>query len=157
MFSIWPSDWQAPKPNWMNKQSNQPSWIPKPASKPKFTPKAVIKPTKSLSLKELNQKAKSLIPKCEMCIGENFDSTEIDAMLEAMDNPTEESNDAQVLKSITKILANINKNIKALEDGIDTKDGISRQELLDLLKTFSTSYQSIFEYLQNKIEQKNIP
>ena len=153
-FSIFPSDWTPPKPNWMNKPSDQSNWLPKPSP----APKSVIKPTKSLhTLKKINNKAKSLIPECEMCIGESFDSTEIDAMLESMGNPTEESNDAQVLKSITKILANINKNIKALEDGIDTKDGISRQELLDLLKTFSTSYQSIFEYLQNKIEQKNIP
>jgi len=148
MFSIFPSDWQAPKPNWMNKQSNQPNWISKPTPVPK------AKPTKPISLNELNKKVKNLMPDCEMCYGENFDFTEVERMLAAMDNPSYDSDDGKVIEAITKILSNIDHNIQVLEEGIDVKDGITRVELLGLLKTFAESYRDIIEYLKQRVKEE---
>lgn len=164
MFSLLPSDWEQPRPFWMKKPQNYSFIPPDPPINPEVKPVPIIEPQKPKTLlkvpvifNEINEKLKEFIPECELCLGEDNDFTEIDRMLANMDLESgEEISEKDVLGAVKRILGSLEKNIKNLEES-EADDGISKEELLNLLKTFAESYRSILTYLQIKIKEEKQP
>ena len=145
-FSIFPSDWESPRPKDMDKNGQ-------------FLPKEV-NPIRPKSVKGHAQNVTSTgitCPTCEMLRpDEEVDISEIDAMLveigmmaEADRCGTSEINTDQVMSMIQNVNAHLKKNIATLKNA-DPYDGdsVTREDLIKLLEMFADYSKTLEKYFR---------
>ena len=167
MFSLFPCDWIAPKPNGLfasKKKINKINKIRKSvALNPEQLAALNINIPKSESVKDkplnksfadydLREEAKKFMPAEEMCSGENIDTSEVDKMLSELNNDSSDIKARQVMKMMTVINGNLDKNIKILQNS-STVDGdtVSKKDLLELLQVFADYSHTLENYFHNMV------
>ena len=143
MFSLFPSDWEAPKPKDIDKNGN-------------FVPK---EPVSARNARNNAPKHTNICPACEMLRpGEEVDVSEIDAMLvrigmlaETDRQGTGEVNRDQVMSMIDNVNTHLKKNIETLKNA-NPYDGdtVSREDLIKLLEMFVNYSKTLESYFRNK-------
>ena len=146
MFSIFPSDWEAPRPKHWFTSSKKPIHN---LADHHFPPRTVIisRPVPE----PVKTPVKVQIPVCEMCIGEHNDFTLVDKMLAEMETPSPESRAERILKMIKTVDEQLEKNIIVIRNtpAVDG-DIVSRENLLKLLKMFSNYSKTIEQYIKEQ-------
>lgn len=92
------------------------------------------------------------IPECErLKPGEEIDTTDVDRMLEEMNNPSAEAKARQIFQMVSMVNDNLEKNIKVIQDApITDNDNVSRADILTLLKLFSNFTQTLENYIKEQ-------
>ena len=126
MFSLFPCDWIAPKPNGLFASKKKINKIRKSVA---LNPEQLaalninipnpkpVKPeplNKGFANYDLSEEAKKFMPAEEMCSGENIDNSEVDKMLSDMNGNSSDVKARQMMKMMAVINANLDKNINIL-------------------------------------------
>jgi len=142
MFSLFPSDWQAPKPKDVDKNGN-------------FMPKEPVPVRNARNDACMHT---NVCPAEEMLRpGEEVDVSEIDAMLvrigmaESGRQGTSEINQDQVVAMIDNVNAHLKKNIETLKSA-NPYDGdtVTREDLIKLLEMFVNYSKTLESYFKSK-------
>ena len=90
------------------------------------------------------------IPECErLKPGEEIDTTDVDRMLEEMNDPSSDAKTRQILRTITMVTENLSKNIQTIENApAADNDNISRKDLLKLLNGFLNFTRTIENHIK---------
>ena len=147
-FSIFPADWQAPKPKDMDKNGQ---FLPKESIPKHNIPKVKRPIAHNVTRNDVE------MPDCELCTGEQpVDISEIDAMLakigmmaEADKQGTSEISTDQAMIMIANVNAHLKKNIDVLKaaspyDG----DQVTREDLIALLEMFKNYSETLEGYFK---------
>ena len=171
MFSLFPCDWQLPRVSsglFVSKKKihrirksvalnpeqltvlNKNAVNSEPLESVKFTP-----PNKSFVDYDLREEAKKFMPADERCISKDINNSNVDEMLAGMNNDSSEVKTRQMMKMMTVINENLDKNIKTLQNS-PTVDGdkVSKKDLLKLLKVFANYSHALEDYF-NKMSPAN--
>jgi len=158
MFSLFPSDWENPRPKHWFSSSKKPiknladHHFPQQPITVKISrpvPSSVPKPSPAQSVPK---PVVNTIPPCEMLRpDEEIDTTEIDMLLAELETPCPESRAERILQMIKTVNQQIQnaiiiiQNVSPYED-----DRISRKEILRLLQMFSNYSKTIEQYIKEK-------
>lgn len=130
MFGLFPCFWKIPVPR-ISLPRQRTLRISAPAPEP---------------LKVLR---KAEIPQCELCIGENNDFSEIDLMLEELNDDSSEGKTRKILRTILMVEESLSSNIKKIEDAPPVQaDTIKREDILTLLKGFLNFSRTIENHIK---------
>jgi len=92
---------------------------------------------------------KAEIPQCELCIGENNDFSEIDLMLQELNDDSSEGKTRKILRTIEMVTENIDKNIRVIENAPTLEnDNVSRQDILKLLRLFLNFTRNVENHIR---------
>ena len=94
--------------------------------------------------------SKQFMPACEMLKpGEEVDLTAVDAMLLAMDDPSDAAKTKQIMQTITMVSDNLQKNIKVIQNAPTVEgDTVSRKDILKLLQGFLNFARTIEAHIK---------
>lgn len=148
MFSIFPSDWENPRPKHWFTSSKKPI---KNLADHHFPPRTVLisKPAPAPVPESIKAPVKIQIPESEMCIGENNDFSEVDRMLGEMNDNSQDAKTRQMVQMISTINENLEKNIKIIQNVPSyDQDTVSRDDLLRLLQMFSNFSKTLEQYFK---------
>lgn len=136
-MNLFPSGWRLPLPKGFKPISN--------LSDHHFPPK-----TERISLPAPAPRTAPVIPVIpveELCLGSVNDFTEIDRMLNEMDNPSAEAKARQLFQMVSTIKDNLEKNIRVIQDApIAENDNVSRADILRLLRLFLNFSRNVENY-----------
>ena len=98
------------------------------------------------------------MPECELCLNEPpIDTTEIDKMLEEIDDVSVEAKKKRTLQIIDAINQDLSKTIQALQNSPTAdEDNISTADLLKLLQMFLNYSRTLEDYCK-RINQETKP
>jgi len=175
MFSLFPCDWEQPKPKWLVKeeQPNMNDIIVQRPIVPKINlPNASVE-TNALNVSVPNVKRgpnvkvknpvfniADVCPAREMLKpGEEIDTTEIDRMLDEISWEIEEdcsdANTKRIMQMIKTVNGELIRNLDIIQNA-NPHDGnnIKREEIIELLKMFLNYSQTLENYLKTKQHTK---
>jgi len=147
MFSLFPSDWEAPKPKDVDKNGQ---FLPKEVNP--IRPKSVKRPAQNVIPTGIT------CPACEMLrADEEVDVSEIDRMLGEIGMMAEsdkrgvEVNTDQVMSMIQNVNDHLKKNIETLKSA-NPYDGdtVTREDLIKLLEMFINYSKTLENYFRAK-------
>lgn len=100
---------------------------------------------------------KAIMPIEELCLGEVNDFREIDRMLDEMDNPSADAKTKQILKTISIVNSNLDKNIKSIEDAPAAENSnVSNGDILKLLRLFANYSHNLENYIKEEIKPSSL-
>jgi len=138
-MNIFPCSWNLPSP--LNSPTSNFNFLTEA--------RALIPKMVKASIPTLTEVSKQYgIPLEEMCVGENNDFSEIDKMLEELNDDSSDAKINRTIHAIENIKNKLEENIQVIQDPFSTSDSMSREDVLRLLKSFSDYLCTIENYLK---------